>query len=184
MLRVGAASVRCPRSRSRQAPWRARRCPRNSPAGKAPTSISFATRCCRKSRNRGSPTPVDAFCEPSPHPAETERIFATAQRLGLPVKLHADQFLGSRRRGLGLGSGAFADHIEYASEASVRARRAVVPLRCCCPAPISFCASARCRGRCLAQVRRADAIASNCNPGSAPVLSIPADARDGGDAVR
>lgn len=66
---------------------------------------------------------VDAFCERIAFsPAQTERVFAAAAALGLPVKLHAEQF--SDQGGTQLAARYHAlsmDHLEYVSEAGVRA---------------------------------------------------------------
>jgi imidazolonepropionase len=118
---------------------------------------------------------VDAFCETIAFtPAETERIFATAKRLGLPVKLHADQLTDLGGAGLAARFGALsADHIEYASEASVRAMAASGTVAVLLPGANFFL-----RERQMPPVDALRkhgvpiAIASNCNPGSAPVLSL------------
>ncbi|MFZ2754830.1 MAG: imidazolonepropionase, partial [Lysobacteraceae bacterium] len=69
---------------------------------------------------------VDAFCEGIGFtPAQTRRVFAAANALGLPVKLHADQL--SDLGGAGLVAefgGLSADHVEFASDDSVRAMAA------------------------------------------------------------
>ena len=64
---------------------------------------------------------VDAFCEGIAFSrAEVARVFDAAWRLGLPVKLHADQLSNSGGATLAAEFGALsADHLEYADEAGV-----------------------------------------------------------------
>jgi imidazolonepropionase len=61
---------------------------------------------------------VDAFCEKIAFtPAETERIFQTAQKLRLPVKLHAEQLSDMKGAVLAAKYEALsADHVEYVGE--------------------------------------------------------------------
>jgi imidazolonepropionase len=66
---------------------------------------------------------VDAFCEGIAFSvAETEKVFATAKTLGLPVKLHAEQLsnLGGARLAARYGA-LSVDHIEYLDEDGVKA---------------------------------------------------------------
>jgi imidazolonepropionase len=118
---------------------------------------------------------VDAFCETIAFtPAETNRIFAAAQRLGLPVKLHADQLSDLGGSALAARFGALsADHIEYASQASVRAMADSGTVAVLLPGANFFLRERQMPP--IDTLRRHGvpiAIASNCNPGSAPVLSI------------
>ena len=66
---------------------------------------------------------VDAFCERIAfNRNQTGRVFATAKRLGLPVKLHADQLSDLGGAALAAKHGALsADHLEYTSEQGVEA---------------------------------------------------------------
>ena len=66
---------------------------------------------------------VDAFCEGIGFtPAQTERVFQAARKLGLPVKLHAEQLSNLGGAALAARYGALsADHLEYIDEAGVRA---------------------------------------------------------------
>ena len=66
---------------------------------------------------------VDAFCETIAFsPAQTRKVLLCAKDLGFPVKLHADQMSDSGGAGLIAElDGLSADHVEYTSEASVRA---------------------------------------------------------------
>jgi imidazolonepropionase len=119
---------------------------------------------------------VDAFCETIAFtPAETEAVFTAARRHGLPVKLHADQLsdlggaaLAARHHALS------ADHLEHTSEAGVRAMAASGTVAVLLPGAFYFL-----RETTLPPIdlfRRAGvpmALASDCNPGSSPALSLP-----------
>jgi imidazolonepropionase len=118
---------------------------------------------------------VDAFCETIAFTAaETERVFAAAARRGLPVKLHADQLsdgggaaLAARRTALS------ADHLEYASEAGVRAMAAAGTVAVLLPG--AFYTLRETQLPPVESFRRhgvAIAIASDCNPGSSPIPSL------------
>ncbi|WP_020651893.1 imidazolonepropionase [Massilia niastensis] len=118
---------------------------------------------------------VDAFCERIGFSnAQTERVFAAARRLGLPVKLHAEQLsdqggaeLVARYKGLS------ADHLEYLSPQGVAAMAragtvaVLLPgayyfLRETTPPPVAL----------LREAGVAMAVATDCNPGTSPMTSI------------
>ena len=69
---------------------------------------------------------VDAFCEGIGFsPAQTRRVFAAAQALGLPVKLHAEQLSDSGGAALAAGFQALScDHLEWLSEEGAAAMAA------------------------------------------------------------
>src|SRR5262249_7310870 len=64
---------------------------------------------------------VDAFCETIAFsPAQTARVFETARRLGLPVKLHAEQLTTLGGAELAARFGALsADHLEHADKKGI-----------------------------------------------------------------
>jgi imidazolonepropionase len=66
---------------------------------------------------------VDAFCETIAFsPTQVRKVFQTAKRLQLPVKLHADQLSNSGGAALAAEFNALsADHLEYTSVAGVQA---------------------------------------------------------------
>jgi imidazolonepropionase len=68
---------------------------------------------------------VDVFCERIAFSlAETEQVFKTAQALGLPVKLHAEQLSDMGGSALAARYGALScDHIEHLSEAGIEAMK-------------------------------------------------------------
>ncbi len=118
---------------------------------------------------------VDAFAETIAFSnAQVERVFAAARALGLPVKLHADQLSDSGGAALAAGNGALsADHLEYTSEAGVRAMAdagtvavllpgAYATVGARQPPPV---AAFRAHGVGMA-------VATDCNPGSSPMCSL------------
>jgi imidazolonepropionase len=118
---------------------------------------------------------VDAFCEGIAFTIEeTAQIFGQARALGLPVKLHADQLSDLGGAGLAAKFGALsADHVEYASEASIQAMARSGTVAVLLPGANYFLRETRMPP--IELLRRHGvrmAIATNCNPGSAPVLSI------------
>jgi len=118
---------------------------------------------------------VDAFCETIAFTAdETARIFTAAAALGLKVKLHADQLSDLGGAALAARFGALsADHLEYTSLDSVRAMAASGTVAVLLPGANYFLRERQMPP--VAAFRDAGvpiAIASNCNPGSAPVLSL------------
>ncbi len=118
---------------------------------------------------------VDAFCEGIGFsPAQTRRVFEAARTLGLPVKLHADQL--SDLGGAGLVAefaGLSADHVEYSSEASVRAMAASGVVAVLLPGAFHVLRETRLPP--LEAFRAhgvAMAVATDCNPGTAPLMSV------------
>ncbi len=118
---------------------------------------------------------VDAFCERIAFsPAQVERVLAAAARLGLPVKLHADQLSDSGGAALAARHRALsADHLEYASVESVQAMAAAGTVAVLLPGAFYFLGEQRRPP--VAALREAGvpiALASDCNPGSSPVCSL------------
>jgi len=118
---------------------------------------------------------VDAFCETIAFtPSETRRVFESARALGLPVKLHADQLSDSGGAALAAEFGALsADHLEYASDAGVRAMAAAGTVAVLLPA--AFYALRETRLPPLDALRAQHvpiAVASDLNPGTSPLLSL------------
>jgi imidazolonepropionase len=119
---------------------------------------------------------VDGFCERIAFSAaQLDRVFAAAARLGLPVRVHADQLsdaggaaLAARHRALS------ADHLEHASPAGIAALAAAGTVAVLLPG-----AAYVLRDDAVPPVdalRRAGvplAVATDCNPGTSPLLSLP-----------
>jgi imidazolonepropionase len=118
---------------------------------------------------------VDAFCENIAFtPSETRRVFESAGALGLPVKLHADQLSDSGGAALAAEFGALsADHLEYTSEAGVRAMAAASSVAVMLPA--AFYSLRETRLPPIDRLRALGvpmAVASDVNPGTSPLLSL------------
>ena len=118
---------------------------------------------------------VDCFLETIGFTADqTERVFARARELGLPVKLHAEQL--SDQGGAALLArfgGLSADHLEYVSEAGVRALAAAGSVAVLLPGAFYFLRETQAPP--IDLLRRHGvpiALATDSNPGSSPVLSL------------
>ena len=118
---------------------------------------------------------VDAFCENIGFtPAQTERVFAAARRLNLPVKLHAEQL--SNQNGAALVArhdGLSADHLECLSEAGIAAMAQHGTVAVLLPGAYYFLRETRLPP--IAALRAAGvpmAVATDCNPGTAPLTSL------------
>ncbi len=118
---------------------------------------------------------VDAFCETIAFtPEETARVFETARRLGLPVKLHADQLSDLGGAALAAGFEALsADHLEYTSAEGVEAMAASGTVAVLLPGAYFVLGETQ---RPPIDAFRANgvpmALASDCNPGSSPATSL------------
>ena len=119
---------------------------------------------------------VDAFCERIAFSApQVRRLFEVAQRLGLPVKLHADQLSDGGGAALVAAFGGLsADHVEYTDEDAVAAMAAAGTVAVLLPG--SF--------HCLRETQRPPidrfrrhgvrmAVSTDLNPGTSPVRSLP-----------
>jgi imidazolonepropionase len=118
---------------------------------------------------------VDAFCEGIGFsPEQTRRVFDTARDLGLPVKLHADQL--SDLGGAALVAefdGLSADHVEYTSLDSVRAMAARGTVAVLLPGAFHVLRETRLPPlQAFREHGVAMAIATDCNPGTSPLLSL------------
>lgn len=118
---------------------------------------------------------VDAFCERIAFsPVQTRRVFETARRLGLPVKLHAEQLSDQGGAVLAAEFGALScDHLEYLSEEGVQAMARAGTVAVLLPGAFYFLRETRLPP--VEALRAAGvpiAIATDHNPGSSPVLSL------------
>lgn len=118
---------------------------------------------------------VDVFCERIAFDvAQAQRLFEAAAALGIPVKAHAEQLsnqgaslLAARHRALS------SDHLEYAgvAEAQALAQAGSVAVLL----PVAFYCLGDTHKPPVAALRAANtpiAVASDCNPGSAPGTSL------------
>ncbi|MBX3645630.1 MAG: imidazolonepropionase [Rubrivivax sp.] len=118
---------------------------------------------------------VDAFCEHIAFtPAQTRRVFEAAQRLGLPVKLHAEQL--SDQGGAALAASFHAlscDHLEWLSADGVRAMAAAGTVAVLLPGAFYFLRETKLPPvQALRDAGVPIALASDHNPGSSPGLSL------------
>ena len=118
---------------------------------------------------------VDAFCEGIGFTREeTRRLFECAKQLGLPVKLHAEQL--SDLDGAALVAeygGLSADHLEYLSESGIAAMAAAGTVAVLLPGAFYALRETKLPPIALLREHRvAIAIATDCNPGTSPLLSL------------
>jgi len=118
---------------------------------------------------------VDAFCDTIGFtPAQTERVFQAAQRLGLPVKLHAEQLSDQGGAALAARYGALScDHLEHLSAAGIAAMQTAGTVAVLLPGAYYFLRDTHLPP--VAALRAAGvpmAVATDHNPGSSPTLSL------------
>ena len=106
-------------------------------------------------------------------PAQVARVFAVARRLGLPVKLHADQLSDGGGAGLAAEWGALsADHLEHAGEDGVAAMARAGTVAVLLPG--AYYALRETKAPPVALLRRHGvpiAVATDCNPATSPLTS-------------
>jgi len=118
---------------------------------------------------------VDVFCENIGFSiAQSERVFETALRLGLPVKIHAEQLtnMGGARLAA-LYRALSADHLEHLDEAGVLAMKSAGVVAVLLPCASYFLRETKLPP--VALLRRHGvpiAIATDSNPGTSPTTSI------------
>ena len=118
---------------------------------------------------------VDGFCEGIGFsPTQTERVFAAAAALGLPVKLHAEQLSNLHGAELAARCGALsADHLEHLDEAGVAAMAKAGTVATLLPGAFYFVRESKLPP--IEALRAAGvpiAIATDCNPGTSPLTSL------------
>ncbi|HVM84046.1 MAG TPA: imidazolonepropionase [Candidatus Binatia bacterium] len=118
---------------------------------------------------------VDAFCEKIAFsPAQTRRVFDTARRLGIPVKLHAEQLSDLNGAALAAEYGALsAEHLEWANPDGIAAMAKAGTVAVLLPG--AFYALRETKLPPVDGFRAAGvpmAIATDSNPGSSPALSL------------
>ncbi|HEY4582905.1 MAG TPA: imidazolonepropionase [Lysobacter sp.] len=144
-------------------------------AGRADDYIDAAIDWLPRLHAEGLVDAVDAFCEGIGFsPAQTRRLFECARALGLPVKLHADQLsdLGGAAIAAEFG-GLSADHVEHSSEAGVAAMAAAGTVAVLLPGAFHVLRETRLPPLDLFRAHGVPiAIATDCNPGTSPLLSL------------
>jgi imidazolonepropionase len=123
---------------------------------------------------QGLASAVDAYCDTIGFtPPEVRRFFEAASELGLGIKLHAEQLSNQDGAALASRFGALsADHLEHVDEAGVRAMAAAGMVAVLLPG--AFYALRETTRPPVELLRRHNvpmAVATDCNPGTSPVLS-------------
>ena len=119
---------------------------------------------------------VDVFCDTIAFsPVESARVLGAAQRLGLAVKVHADQIADTGATALAARYRALsADHVEHASDDGIAALAAAGTAAVLLPGAYYYLretvkppvGALRAHGVPMA-------LATDCNPGTSPVLTLP-----------
>lgn len=129
----------------------------------------------QRAHDEGLVDAVDGFCEHLAFtPAEIDRIFSFADKLGLPVKLHAEQLSNQGGAALAARHGALsADHLEWltAEDAMTMAKAGTVAVLL----PGAFYMLRETRLPPVAALREAGAtiaISTDSNPGTSPMTSL------------
>ena len=119
---------------------------------------------------------VDVFCEGIGFSvSQCRRVFATAHALGLPVKAHAEQLsnLGGSSLVAEFG-GLSADHVEFLDEAGVAKMAAAGTVAVLLPGAYYFLRETQLPPVSLLRQNQVPmAIATDLNPGTSPLCSIP-----------
>jgi imidazolonepropionase len=118
---------------------------------------------------------VDVFCENIAFDLElTGKVFEAALGLGLAVKIHAEQLsnMGAARLAASMGA-LSADHLEYLDESGVRAMASAGTTAVLLPGAFYYLRANRLPPVELLRRHRVPvAVATDCNPGSSPCVSI------------
>jgi imidazolonepropionase len=119
---------------------------------------------------------VDVFCDTIAFsPEEAARVLDAARRLGLAVKVHADQIADTGAAALAARYAALsADHLEHTGEAGIAALAASGTVAVLLPGAYYYL---RETVKPSVDALRAHAVpialATDCNPGTSPVLTLP-----------
>lgn len=119
---------------------------------------------------------VDVYCDPLAFTvAQAGRVLGAATALGLPVKLHADQFGDSNGAALAARFGALsADHLEHMAASGAAALAASGTVAVLLPgAAYVLDDPGRPPVAALRAAGVAMAVATDANPGTSPLLSLP-----------
>ena len=122
----------------------------------------------------GLATSVDAFCETIAFtPAEVERVFTAARANGLPVRLHAEQLSNQHGAAMAASYKALsADHLEHLDQLGARAMASAGTVAVLLPG--AYYALQEVKKPPVDLLRETGvpiAIATDCNPGTSPLLN-------------
>ena len=120
-------------------------------------------------------TAVDGFCETIGFQyQEMEKIFIKAKELGLNVKLHAEQLSNQNGAKLAAKYGALsADHLEHLTEDAILNMKEAGTIAVLLPGAYYTLRDSKCPPIDLLRKHKVPmAVATDCNPGSSPVLSL------------
>jgi len=118
---------------------------------------------------------VDGFCETIGFQyQEMEKIFIKAKELGLNVKLHAEQLSNQNGAKLAAKYGALsADHLEHLTEDAILNMKKAGTIAVLLPGAYYTLRDSKCPPIDLLRKHKVPmAVATDCNPGSSPVLSL------------
>jgi imidazolonepropionase len=123
---------------------------------------------------QGIAASIDAFCESIAFtPEEVERLFKAAAHHGLPVRLHAEQL--SNQHGAALAAqyrALSADHLEHLDDAGAKAMASAGTVAVLLPGAFYTLQEKKKPPVALLRKHRVPiAIATDCNPGTSPLLS-------------
>jgi imidazolonepropionase len=118
---------------------------------------------------------VDVFCEKIAfNIQQTERIFQAAKANGLGIKCHAEQLSDSGSVMLAAKYKALSvDHLEHASDAGIKAISTSGTVAVLLPGAFYFLRETKLPPIALLRKHRVPmAIATDCNPGTSPIMSL------------
>lgn len=127
-------------------------------------------------RRGGQPTAnCDVYCDRGAFTvAEAETVLRAAQKLGLGLKVHAEQLAATGAARLACALGALsADHLEQTTAADHQALGHAPTVATLLPGCDLFLGTAYAPARELIAAGAAVALASDFNPGTSPMLSLP-----------
>jgi imidazolonepropionase len=146
-------------------------------AGRAEAYIEdVAIPSLRAAHAEGLVDAVDAFCETIAFsPAQVDRLFTAARALGLRIKLHAEQLSDQGGATLAARHAALsADHLEYLSIEGISDMSLAGTVATILPG--AFYTLRETQMPPIAALRAAGVpmtVATDCNPGSSPMTSLP-----------
>jgi imidazolonepropionase len=129
----------------------------------------------RRAHGEGLVDAVDGFCEGIAFsPDQISRVFDVAVKLGLPLKLHAEQLsnLGGAKMAAGYGAMS-ADHIEYLDEDGAVAMAKAGTVAVILPGAFYTLRETQMPPIDILRAHNVPmALATDCNPGSSPMTSL------------